>query len=203
MARPKINAMLRVSHLYSTQDMLQQFKTHVWGYFEYAHGSIFHATDTQLQKIENLQLRFLRHIGIDYETAFLEFNFAPTFLRRDIAMLGFVQKRILNDCHPKLKELLPIREYDRWDYHTHPIDVDLDSINSRREIFFRSIFGSALLYNRLSQSIVDEKTVPNFQTRLNKIAKARCAAGERNWAFTFHTIEFLLTARPQFEIQET
>ena len=98
--KPKINAMLRIANLYTKTDMIQQFKTHIWGYFEYSCGSILYATENQLQKIDNIQTRFLRHLNIDEDVAFLEYNFAPTMLRRDIGILGFIHKRILNDCHP-------------------------------------------------------------------------------------------------------
>ena len=38
---------------------------------------------------------------------FLDYNFAPPCLRRDIGLLGFVHKRVLGQCHPAIKYFLP------------------------------------------------------------------------------------------------
>ena len=180
--------------------MLQQFKTHMWGYFEYVCGCILHVNNTQLSKFDNLQEQFLRALGLSAEETFLNYNFAPVTLRRDIAMLGFVYKRILKLCHPKIQSMLPTREADRWDKHSKPIDVSLDDVVTRHTLFFRSIFGTALMYNRLSQSLVDEKAIVTFQRRLTSIAKSRCATNDPNWILSFHDIEFLQTEEIELDM---
>ena len=46
---------------------------------------------------------------------FLDFNFAPLFLRRDISILGFIHKRIIGECHLGIKQLLLFSDIsDRW-----------------------------------------------------------------------------------------
>lgn len=197
--RPKIMTMLRTSHIYSIEAMMGQFKTHIWGYFEYAAGCILHVPDSVLFRFDQLQQKFIDHLGISAEDAFLQHNFAPITLRRDIAMLGFLHKRILSECHPKIESVFPRRLADQWDLHSKPMDVQLDDIVVRHQMFHRSIFGFALMYNRLTQSLVDEGTVKKFQGRLTAIAKLRCAAGHEDWSHTFHSIGHLNAARPEFE----
>ena len=105
LTKSKINAMIRISNLFTSTDMIHQFKFHMSGYFEYSQAGILHAAETQLKKIDDLQNRFLKHLGINPTNAFLEHNFAPIMLRRGIGMLRFIHKRILDDCHPKIMKL--------------------------------------------------------------------------------------------------
>ena len=70
-------------------------------------GGIFHASSYRLAKIDHAQDRFLRELGIPAEQAFLEFNFAPPKLRRNIGILGLLHKRVLGLCHPSFDRLIP------------------------------------------------------------------------------------------------
>ena len=189
--RPKIQAMTRTIGVYSPGDMLQQFKTHIWGYTEYTNGAIMHATETNLHRLDNLQKGFLRNLDISAEDAFVNHNFAPTNLRRDIGILGFIHKRILEKCHPLLLELMPRRDADQFDSHSKQIYVGVDHIFKFHSLFHRSVFGKIFIYNRLTQSLINEDSVSGFQRRLTLIAKARCAAGDPNWSRCFHDIECL------------
>ena len=62
---------------------------------EYHSGAIFHASDTLLERLDSAQRGFLQEIGMSPEIAFVEHNFAPPRLRRNIGMLGFLHKRVL------------------------------------------------------------------------------------------------------------
>ncbi len=106
-ARPKIKALLRTMKLYSISDMIQQFKTHIWGLIEYHTGAVLHTTPTVLARLDRLQTSFLEGLSIIEEVAFLDYNFAPTMLRRDIGILGFLQKRVLHQCHPAIIDFIP------------------------------------------------------------------------------------------------
>ena len=92
-ARPKIKALLRSRGTYDIKDMLCQFKTHIWGITEFANGAILHASTSLLHRLDNLQSSFLRDLGISEYQAFMVFNFAPAALRRDIGILGSLDKR--------------------------------------------------------------------------------------------------------------
>ena len=78
-ARPKIKALLRSRPYYNVADLIVQFKTHIWGLIEFTHGSVMHASETLLAKIEDLQRGFVRQLAMTEEMAFLDHNMAPSF----------------------------------------------------------------------------------------------------------------------------
>ena len=63
-------------------------------------GAIFHAATSYLDEFDKLQEKILRDIEVDEATAFLDCNFAPPSLRRDIGILGLLHKRVLGKAHP-------------------------------------------------------------------------------------------------------
>ena len=73
-------------------------------------GAYFHVVSSQLDKIVQVQRSFLHKLNISEACAFLEYNFAPTELRRNIAILGMLHKRVIGKCHPSFDRLLPWRE---------------------------------------------------------------------------------------------
>ena len=70
-------------------------------------GGLFHASDTALQKLDQVHHHFLRELGVDARQAFTEFNFASPVLRRNIGILGLLHKRVLGLSHPIFQRLLP------------------------------------------------------------------------------------------------
>ena len=75
--RFKIKALLRTRSCYDMNDMLGQFKTHIWGLIEYQDGAMIRASESTLDKIERLQRSFVSELRILEEMAFLDFNFGP------------------------------------------------------------------------------------------------------------------------------
>ena len=115
-ARPKIKALLRSRVTYDIKDMLCQFKTHIWGITEFANGAILHASKSSLNRLDNLQSSFLRDLDISEYQAFMEFNFAPAALRRDIGILGFLHKRSLELNHAGIMQFLPMNNHASQDH---------------------------------------------------------------------------------------
>ena len=70
--------------------------------------AIYHATQTVLEPLDRSLDIFLRDIQLDARSAFLGHNMAPLSMRRDIAMLGFLHKRMLGDTHGDICSLLPL-----------------------------------------------------------------------------------------------
>ena len=70
---------------------------------EYHSDAIFHASDTLLERFDSAQRGFLQEIDVTPEAAFIEHNFAPPRLRRNIGMLGFLHKRVLGLSHPAIQ----------------------------------------------------------------------------------------------------
>ena len=93
--RPKIAAILRTRSHYSAAELIVQFKTHIWSIMEIHNGGIFHASDYLLEKIDHIQCSFLTELGMDEKTCFLEHNFAPPRLRRNIGVLDLLHQRMV------------------------------------------------------------------------------------------------------------
>jgi len=87
-ARPKVKALLRTRGIYDTAHLIMQYKTHIWGITEYQNGCIMHAAPSALERIDSLQRGFLNELNISESQAFVEYNFAPPVLRRDIGILA-------------------------------------------------------------------------------------------------------------------
>jgi hypothetical protein len=171
--RPKIKALLRTRCFYSVGDMLNQFKTHIWGLIEYQNGAICHACATSLSKLDRIQASFVRDLSLTEEMAFLDFNFAPLCLRRDIGILGFIHKRVIGICHAGIKKLLPFSGIDNRN-HSKQLLTQSENIVTRHGLYYQSIYGYVHIYNRLPESLVIIGTVKDFQVALTKMVRRRC-----------------------------
>ena len=187
--RPKVRAILRLRGHYPIKELLGQFKTHVWGLVEYQNGAIFHASAHHLQKIERVQDKFLEELGLDTQKAFLDYNFAPLDVRRNIGILGLLHKRVLGLSHPIFQELLPffgdVFGYQIEGRHGRQLYGQFLEVSFQYDIFQRSIFAMCSVYNNLSQDVVDEPTVSLFQSRLTRILKDECMKGNPQWRNKF------------------
>ena len=63
-ACPKVTALLRTKRFYSTRELVQQYKTHVLCHLELNTGAFYHALDTVLAPLDQLQSHFLKEIGL-------------------------------------------------------------------------------------------------------------------------------------------
>ena len=193
--RPKIKALIRSRPYYSLEDMITQFKTHVWGKIEYHHGATLHACESALSKIDLLQTNFVRDLRITPEMAFLDYNLAPLSLRRDIGLLGFIHKRVLGECHMAVKTLLPFSDIEnRW--HSKQLETHIDNCVGRHTLYWRSLFGLIHVYNRLPEHIINVNSVKEFQSRLTQSARQRCSDWDANWAKAFRNCAELWRTMP-------
>jgi len=187
--RPKITAILRTRAYYSVSQLLTQFKTHIWGLMETNMGGIFHAATHLLAKIDQTQARFLREVGLSEEQAFMEFNFAPPKLRRNIGILGLLHKRVLGLCHPSFDRLLPWYSTRfseaRGLGHSKQLYGHWVEVSHYRGLFSRSIFAMVDIYNNLPQQAVDASSVTSFQQYLIHIARTRCQSEDVAWSSSF------------------
>ena len=68
--RPKSTAILRTRGYYSTADLITQYKTHIWGLVEINCGGYFHAARLLLDKVGQVQISFLRKLGLTEKVFF-------------------------------------------------------------------------------------------------------------------------------------
>ena len=187
--RPKITAILRTRSYYNTSELICQFKTHIWGLIEANNGGYFHASTTLLAKLDHAQNRFLHELGLTREQAFLQYNFAPPSLRRNIGVLGLLHKRVLGKCHPSFEILLPwyAQRFSepRGLGHNKQLYGHWVEISTHRALYQRSIFAMVDIYNNLPQSSIDASSVSIFQGSLTQIARSRCEQDVDAWASSF------------------
>ena len=146
-----------------------------------------------LDKVGQVQSNFLHKLNISEREAFLEFNFAPTILRRNIGILGLIHKRVLGLCHPSFEALLPWYGQrfpeSRGLGHSKQLYGHSCEINFNRALFGRSIFAMIDIYNNLPQGVVDIGSVASFQSTLTSIAKERCKQNMNDWHLSFNRRE--------------
>ena len=136
--------------------------------------------------LDSLQADFVDELEMDQKTCFLDFNFAPLALRRDIAMLAVLHKRVLGISHEGFADLFPFAEnQSRPGHHNKQIRcAHVNEMHFQQFLHTRSLLHLTLVYNRLPQRIDDLTSISEFQHELTEIAKARCAS-EREWIDVF------------------
>jgi hypothetical protein len=149
----------------------------------------FHAAPSLLAKIDAAQSRFLHELDLTSVYAFMEFNFAPPSLRRNVGVLGLLHKRVIGKCHPTFERLFPWLA-DRFPgFRTHAHTKQLyghsSEITSHQAIFNRSIFAMCDIYNDLPQNVVDADCVSSFQHMLMQTVRLRCQSNDADWASSF------------------
>ena len=143
-------------------------------------GDIFHASTSILEQFDNSQRHFLEELNETEATGFLKFNFAPPTLRRNIAVLGMIHKKVLGKCHPSFDKLLPSKGYTTEDRHSKQIYGHWFEIKEHRALFNRSIFGMVDIYNNLPQAVVELSSVSSFQGRLTEMRENVASAMQQN-----------------------
>ena len=144
---------------------------------------------SHLAKLDDVQRHFLNDIEVSEATAFIDMNFAPPTLRRNIGMLGLLHKRSLGLCHPDFEMLLPWF-HSRFGFvvagrHNKQLYNHALEVTAQVGLFRRSVFAMVDVYNHLPQSVVDSPSVSAFQIHLTHIAKERCKTAMPNWMYTF------------------
>ena len=187
--RPKTTDILRTRAYYSIPDLILQFKVHIWAIIEAHLIGYLHAVTPLLDKIDGVQRRFLRELDVSPEQAYLEFNFAPPSLRRHIAALGLLHKRVLGKCHSSYNKLLPMWaerfSEPRGLGHSKQLYAHWVEITSYRSLWNRSIFALVDVYNDLPQHVVDAPSVSTLQNYINHIVRTRCQQSDAAWASSF------------------
>ena len=103
---------------------------------------------------------FVHKLLLTAPLAFLDFNLAPPGLRRDIAILGFLHKRVLGQCHVAIKQLLPfIAPHPTW--HDQQLESHIETCIARPTLFCRSLFGIVQQAPPRSRRVNYRETVSN------------------------------------------
>lgn len=190
-AFPKLKALLRTSRFLTKRDMITQYKSHILCILECFTPAIYHASNSVLIRLDDIQRHFLHAIDTSDVDAFLLHNLAPLGMRRDIAMLGLLHKCVLGEAHPQLialfrpAELCVDRRSSRLNANLHTKQLMPYCTGNHTEYMKRSLLGLVDVYNRLPQDVVDCVSVTSFQSHLTKIAKETCSTLRRDWQIIY------------------
>ena len=207
-AKPMARALLRCRRYYSTGDMLMLFKAHVRSRIEWCNGAIYHAAPSMLAWLDSVQSSFLDHLEVGERQAYLDFNFAPLRLRRDIGMLGVFWKICHGCAHPDFEALFPKvpgqtshGHYTRVSGRKHDLQLVDRCDGSQLYQFQRSLFGLVKVWNALPMAFVHAPTVSSFQTKLTAASKRACLADSFGWQDMYATssLPYTLLVRYCFE----
>ena len=166
--------------------MFNQYKSHIWGIKEYSNGVLILAPPSQLNRLDKVQRWYLHELGLSDKEAFIGHNFAPPSLRRAIGILGFLHKRVLEECHPALCQALPFAPAGLVArYHSHALDPRSGEVTCNDRPYQRSLYGYILVHNRLPQPIADSPSVRSFQARLTHLVKQKATNSNELWRRCF------------------
>jgi hypothetical protein len=172
----KLRMLIRGRRFYTDADMVTLYKAHMLSYIEYRTAAVYHATQQILDRLDQVQTRFLKDLNIDERTALLEFNLAPLTSRRDMAMLGIIHRTVLGRGPAHFKEHFRVAVGRKV----------LDPRSEYRGRFVtRSALGLVAIYNLLPGGITSASSVACFQGRLQAELKMRAEAGLPDWAHTY------------------
>ncbi len=98
----KTRSLLRSRRYYNTVDLVMLYKSHVLSFIEYRTPGLHFVSTSVLNKIDDVQSRFLHQLDLSEEVAFMNFNLAPLTVRRDVSMLGRIHRAALCQGPPSL-----------------------------------------------------------------------------------------------------
>ena len=190
-ARWKLTSILRTGKFLTGLQMVDIYKAQLLSFLEYRTPAIYHACDTSLFALDNVQRHLLEAAGLTAIDALFVCNLAPLSTRRDMALLGLIHRTVLGlgPTHSKDffirteavgKHRFQLREYR--DGHSS----DYRFPNSRpAEYIWKSALGLTQIYNRLPRAIVEgSSSVATFQSALQHLIRDR-ALSHANWEQTF------------------
>ena len=188
-ARWKLKTLLRSRRYFDTEHLMQQYKSHILPYLEFATPAVFHATATTLEKLDKVQSTFLKEVGLTELEALEKYNLAPLSVRRDVALLGVVHRTVLGEGPPQFRRWFYPAEPTRHSYwtrrqviktkHGKQLHDYLDS--SQTALLRRSPLGLPRVYNELPAEAVACKTVKTFQRVLQQLVLKEGLAGKEEW----------------------
>jgi len=103
----RLRTLLRCLVYHSVASMFRLYKTYLLPFCEYATPAIYHASCSALRHVDHIQEKFLEEMQVGAREALLVHNLAPLAARRDIAMLGVLQKCRLGLQLPCISQLFP------------------------------------------------------------------------------------------------
>ena len=183
----KLTTLLRARSFYDLPALVQLYKAHVLPTLEFPTPAVYHASTTTLERLDRVQKRFCKEVGLDPGDALWYFNLAPLQTRRDVALLGLVHRTVLGLSPPQFSHWFFAAPDAGHSYRTrlqaarHTRQLYDYLQGDHTELLRRSLLGLPRVYNSLPQETVDQRTVSGFQRKLQEQVKGKLQRGEENW----------------------
>ena len=151
-----------------------------------------------LDTVDRVQRRFLRELDFSEEAALQHYKLAPLNARRDMAMLGALHKVNLGSAPAQLRLLFPCLGApppapQGWPARLrrlrplHHLQLHTPATPYSTDVFLRSLFGVAHLYNRLPEHVVATTSVKAFQRKLQQALLRWAELGATDWQCLYST----------------
>ena len=165
----RLRTLLRCRRFFSIGQLVFLYKAQILTFIESRTSALHHAAPSVLNTIDRVQRRFLREINVSELEAFKSFNLAPLRVRRNNSMLGLLY-RIAHGLAPNALAALFPRQIER-SFPTRGARHDLQFLDfvqqgGHTEVFRRSCFGLATIWNMLPMVIARAKSVKDCQKRV-------------------------------------
>jgi len=172
-AKWRLRVLERSAKYFTVPQLVKKYKARVLSYVEYRTAAVYHATDTVLEPLNNLQERYLRRFGITEIDSLINFRLAPLSCRRDMAMLGVLHRAALKKGPEHFHSFFfqgggAATVRTRLSTRRHTAQLKEYRQGRFLEILRRSALGLVAVYNRLPQRFVDSLTVADFQRNLQE-----------------------------------
>ena len=168
-----VNCLRSLKHRLSRKSLEHLYKSFILPHFDYADVLWDNCTETDQDKLENLQLDALRTIvgsvrGTSHQKLYLESGFIPLKERRKRHKLILYHKIVHNKCPEYLKQLLPPLVSDNNPYHLrYPYRRTIPIHDS--ELYKSSFFiSTTLLWNELAEITQKTTSISLFKKLLSE-----------------------------------
>ena len=180
-AGQKLGALRRASRKLNPSGRAIVYKSQVRSVMEVSSLAWMGAAPTHLSKLDSIQTRALKIIGVSEDTAAKELNIHPLQHRRNVAASTLMYKMHTSSCPEKLKDLRPSKHQRRRTTRLNSV-IQQHAVETRRTktLSFDRTFtiSGASLWNSLPDNVVglidtssvsdDNKKTKDFKSRVNR-----------------------------------
>ena len=194
----KVKSILRCRRFYSQREVMKLYKAQVLSFIESRTSAIHHAAPSVLDKVDRVQRRFLRELGLSETDALIRYKLAPLSARRDMAMLGLLHRASHGRAPAPLSELLqsghqPARGLFAMSTrgavrHNRQLPEYLSRMSqgAHTETLRRSCFGLVTIWNMLPTDVANSKRTKTCQRCLQQCLTQRALqAPDSDWQHFF------------------
>ena len=193
--RWKLKAILRTGRFNSGMSLVNLYKAQLLSFIEYRTAAVYHACDSSLALLDEVQARLVTAAGMTKLEALTEARLAPLCVRRDIAMLGVIHRTVLGrgpehfQCFFKADANAKREGQGKHRLQLLPLPNDVSDFmlpgSQPANYIQNSMFGLIAIYNLLPAQIVEASPcVPSFQKALQELVMFRANAGYNDWENT-------------------